>query len=137
MDLRDGRKAEEERDDRCPDDAAVRPYQFGCPYRTLSAPLYAGTWMALARVTRKPRPCTSRRCLMSWSWFGSSNALSNEFCGPIAVTLKGGDIRVPFTMMVEPTQYTLEEFTTLSSLTAIACAPPFHAVLTMSVRSVA
>src|SRR5438046_1375142 len=56
--------------------------------------------MALARVTRKPRPCTSRRCLMSWSWFGSSNALSNEFCGPMAVTLKGGDIRVPYTLKV-------------------------------------
>ena len=36
--------------------------------------------------------------------FGSSNALSSEFCGPIAVTLKGGDMSVPFTMIVEPTQ---------------------------------
>ena len=40
-------------------------------------------------------------------------------------------------MIVEPTQYTLDELTTRSSFTAMAVAPPFHAVLMMSVRSVA
>ena len=54
----------------------------------------------------------------------------------MTATLNGGDISVPFTMIVEPTQYTLEELTIRSSFTATASAPPRQAVFTMSVRSV-
>ena len=55
----------------------------------------------------------------------------------MTATLNGGDINVPFTMIVEPTQYTLDELTMRSSFTAIASAPPLQAVFRMSVRSVA
>jgi len=48
---------------------------------------------------------------MSRSWDGSSNAPRSWFCDPSARMLNGGDMSVPFTMIVEPTQYTLVDDT--------------------------
>src|SRR5207245_9140002 len=97
-DLRHDENAEEQRHDRRRDPAGARPH-CGTAIRTVSAPSYAGTVIALVRVTRKPRPWTSRRALMSRSWPGSSNAASTLSCGPITAMLNGGDSRVPLTII--------------------------------------